>query len=143
SFDIARDYVANDATGSWESGWEKINGGTTIGATAERFDMPNNNELRSLSTKSLPVTYTAIITGQKSGTGQLMEFALFHDHLTGDGFEKINGSFIRTITTASGSLTVRVATDAEANSLFTAYVRNMAGTNDFICDAISADIGIS
>lgn len=142
-FDITRVYTTNEAVGSWEAGWEKIAGSTTLGDTAERFDLPNDNQLRSLDAKTLPVTYTAIITGEKTGTGQLMEFALFHDSNDGDGFIKINGSFQRTITTSAGQLTVRVATESEEDSLFTVYVRNMAGTSNFICDALNADVGVS
>ena len=143
SFDIVRVFVADDATGSWESGWEKIVGSTTFGDTIERFDLPNDNELRSLDAKTQPVTYNAIITGAKTGTGQNMEFALFHDSVDGNGFVKVNGSFPRTITTSSGSLTVRISTEAEESSLFTAYARNMDGTSSFICDALTTDIGIS
>lgn len=144
SFDIVRVFVADDATGSWESGWVKIAGATTAGSTIERFDLPNDNELRSLDVKTIPVTYTSVIAGQKvASTPRLMEFALFCDQNDSNGFVKINGSSPRDITNRSGSLVLRIPAETVENSLFTSLVRNTEGTEDFICDSLTTDVGLS
>ena len=145
SFDIVRTYVANDATGTWESGWEKISGSTTAGSTIERFDLPNDNELRSLDPKTIPVTCTGVISAQKVGGAgaQLYEFGIFRDEGEGDGFVKINGSFTVDLDNRYNSIPIRVPTKACENSLFTLYVRNTENTNDIEAILLTADIGAS
>ena len=142
SFDIGRVFVADDATGNWESGWVKVAGTTTDADNIERFDSPNDNELRSLDSKTIPVIYTAIVTGEKSGaTNQAYQFALFCD--TGSGFEKINGSFASDFVNRAAQLVARVPADALEGALFTLYVRNIDASTDFITDALTVDVEFS
>ena len=74
---------------------------------------------------------------------QLMQFSVFRDNQDGDGFVKVDGSIPRDMTNRAGALNIRIPTEANTGALFTAYVRNMESIDDFICDALTVDIGIS
>ena len=145
SFDIVRTFVADDATGTWESGWVKINGNTTDGETIERFTSgANNNEIESLDTKTIAVTYSATITGEKiGGTAESYRFSLFCDDQGGSGFVKINGSIGSDFTSRQATVPLRIPTEAPSGAKFTAFVRNIDAATDFECDALTVDIGAS
>jgi hypothetical protein len=142
TFDIARAFVTDEATGSWMSGFYKINGSTSVGETIERFTGATDNELISLDPKTLPVTYSAVISGEKSGaTVNAYQFALFRDD--GVDFKKIDGVVQHDFTNRTSSAILRIPTEASTNEKFTAYVRNIDASNDFICDTLTTDIGLS
>jgi hypothetical protein len=143
-YDIERPFVANDATGNFESGWVKIAGSTTDCPTIERFNGSADNEQEYLAGATVSLTYNANIAGQKSGAAvQLYEFALFCDSGVGDGFVKINGSVPHDFTNRASSTSLRIPTEAAQGEKFTSFVRNVDGTVDFICDALTSDIGVS
>lgn len=142
TFDIARAFVTDEATGTWLSGFYKINGSTSVGETIERFTGSVDNELISLDPKTLPVTYVAIISGEKSGaTVNAYQFAVFRDD--GIDFKKINGVVQSDFTNRLATLTLRVPTEVSIDEKLTAYVRNIDGANDFICDTLTVDVGLS
>jgi len=142
TFDIARAFVTDEATGSWMSGFYKINGSTTVGETIERFTGATDNELISLDPKTLPITYSAVISGEKSGaTVNAYQFALFRDD--GVDFKKIDGVVQHDFTNRTSSAILRIPTEASTDEKFTAYVRNIDASNDFICDTLTTDIGLS
>lgn len=142
TFDIARAFATDEATGIWLSGFYKINGTTTVGETIERFTGATDNELISLDPKTLPVTYSAVISGSKSGaTVNAYQFALFRDD--GVDFKKIDGVVQKDFANRVGSLMLRIPTEASADDKFTAYVRNIDASNDFICDTLTVDMGLS
>jgi hypothetical protein len=143
SFTIIKAYVAETPSGvTCEGGWFKISGATTAGSTIERFDMPASNRLRSLDSKTLPVTYSCTISGEKSGaTVKAYQFGLFRDN--GSGLRRINGTVSGDFTDRASSLTFRVPTEIASNGYFELYVRNLDGTESFIADNLTVDIGIS
>lgn len=142
TFDIVRAFVTDEATGDFESGWEKIAGSTTDCPTIERFMGSDNNELEYLAAPTIPVTYSAIIAGQKSGaTVQGYQFAVFFN--TGSGFVKINGSIPGDLTNRAATIPLRIPAEAKTGDKFTAYVRNIDASSDFICDALTVDVAFS
>jgi hypothetical protein len=142
TFDIARAFVTDEATGDWMSGFYKINGATTVGETIERFTGVTSNELISLDTKTIPITYTGIVSGEKSGaTANAYQFAIFRDD--GVAFKKVNGVIQIDLTNRVSEITVRIPTEASEDDKFTVFVRNIDASNDFICDTLTVDIGLS
>ena len=141
SFDIVRTFVADDATGSWESGWVKVAGATTDCPTIERCVGSADNELEFLGGATISTIYNANIAGQKSGaTVQGYQFALFCDDQTGNGFVKVNGSIPVDLTNRSANVSLRIPSAAPSGSKFTDFVRNIDAANDFICDANTVDV---
>jgi len=140
TFEIARPFDTNEATGTFESGWEKISGTTSSIETIERFDVPNNNELRSLDSKTLPVTSAVSVTSSKSGSARLFEFALFKDGSDGDGFVKVNGSYVKDVSTRASSLTGIVSFELESNALLTIYTRNMETTDNIDIEGMAINV---
>lgn len=142
SYDIDIAFVANDATGAYQTGWTKIAGSTTEIETIERFSGATDNQLELLDPKTLPVTYSATISGEKSGSpARICQFALFVD--SGAGFMKVDGEATIDIINRIKSTTLRVPFEMSSGALATIYCRNLEGTDDFICDALVVDIGLS
>ena len=142
SYEIPVVFVADDATGDYQSGWVKVAGTTTDVEAIERFNGVNDNEIELLDSKTLPLTYTAIISGEKSGsTGRLMQFGLFVDF--GSGFTKVDGEATIDTTNRLKSTTLRVPFEMTTGALATMYCRNIEGTETLICDGLSVDIGLS
>lgn len=142
TFDIVRTFVTAEVVGEYQTGWTKISGATTDIATIERFSSPSDNALESLDGKELPVVYSAVISGEKSGaTPRLFQFALFSD--MGSGFTKIDGEATIDATNRVNSTNIRVPFDISTNEVCTSYCRNMEGLDDFVCDSLNVDIGVS
>lgn len=140
TFEIVRAFVSNDATGNYENGWVKIAGSTTDCVDIERFVGSADNELQYKGDSTLAVTYNASISAQKSGaTVNLYQVALFCDDGT-DGFVKVNGSTPQDLTNRSSNVNLRIPTSAATDEKFTAHVRNVDGSNDFICDSLTVDV---
>lgn len=143
TFDIVRAFVTDEATGNWESGWVKIAGATTDCPTIERFQGSADNELEYLASPTIPVTYSAIIGGEKSGAAvQAYQFAVFCDIGT-FGFVKINGSIGEDFTNRVSTIPVRIPSEVKTGDKFTAHVRNIDAATDFICDTLTVDIAFS
>lgn len=143
TFDLLNVAFTATDTGTYETGWEKIAGSTTAINTIERFTMSDNNEIRSDDPKTLPMTFTAVISGEKSGaTARLMQFALFADD-QGGIFRKINGNAVIDATNRRKNTILRIPFDVDQNALGSVFVRNTEGTDDFVCDALSVDVAIS
>jgi hypothetical protein len=141
SFDIVRAFVADDATGSWESGWVKMAGSTTDCVEIERFIGSADNEQQHTGLSTLSVIYNASISGQKSGAAaNLFQFSLFCDDDTGNGFVKVNGSIPRSFANVSDSVNLRIPSSATINEKFTTHVRNMSAGNNFETDALTVDV---
>jgi hypothetical protein len=142
TYEIDVVFVANDATGNYQSGWEKVAGSTTDIESIERFNGTNDNEIESLDAKTIPVTYSATISGEKVGSpARLCQFALFLD--AGTGFVKVDGEATIDVINRIKSTTLRVPFEMSEGGLATLYCRNTEGTDDYISDAFSVDIGIS
>jgi hypothetical protein len=142
TYEIDVVFVADDATGNYQSGWEKVAGATTDIETIERFNGTNDNEIESLDAKTIPVTYSATISGEKVGSpARLCQFALFLD--SGSGFVKVDGEATIDVINRIKSTTLRVPFEMSKGGLATLYCRNTEGTDDYISDAFSVDIGIS
>lgn len=141
TYEIVRAFVADDATGNYENGWVKIAGSTTDCVDIERFIGSANNELQYKGDSTLAVTYNASISAQKSGaTVNLYQVALFCDSGDGNGFVKVNGSVPQDLTNRSANVNLRIPTSAATDEKFTAHVRNVDGSNDFICDSLTVDV---
>jgi len=141
TFDIVRTFVTAEVVGTYETGWTKIAGSTTAGPLNERYTLTDDNELRSDSTKSIPVIYTGVISGRKAsgGTAEEYDFGIFKD--PGDGtFVKVNGSFIVDLTNRDSEVFVRAPAEAETLSKFTVYVRAVDSTIDFVADTLTIDV---
>lgn len=131
-------YTATD-TGTAEIGWEKISGTTSDIETIERFDNPNDNELRLLDAKTLPVTSASSITSVKSGSARLFEFGLFKDP-DGSGFKKMNGSYVKDVSTRTSSITGVISFELESQGLISLYTRNMETTDNI--DIVGMSINV-
>lgn len=131
-------YTATD-TGTAEIGWEKISGTTSDIETIERFDNPNDNELRLLDAKTLPVTSASSITSTKGGSAKLFEFGLFKDP-DGSGFMKMNGSYVKDVSSRTSSITGVISFELESQGLISLYARNMENTDNI--DIVGMSINV-
>ena len=119
--------------------WYKINGATTDIATIERFIGSADNELESLESKTIPIVYSAVLSGQKTGGGaDLFQIALYKD--SGGGFVQVNGEVTFEADARTRSTTIIVPTEASEGDKFTLYIRNTETTSNFACETLSVTI---
>lgn len=140
TFEVVGVFVGNEVGGSWESGWVKIAGPTTLNPISERFSQDVSNELVSLDAKTLPMIFSASVSGSKSGSTQRYQFALFEDVGPSGVFQKIDGGVTTDIKNTVTQTFIRIPSEANEGSIYSTHVRPLDGTTTYTCVTHSVDI---
>lgn len=126
-YDIVRAFVADDATGFWETEWVSM-GGTTFEKSSSRANMSGNYEITvdALGTDNLDVNVNMSAHAVGGGTKDL-EFAIFVNDV------RCFGSLVSlSSTTSSSPLSLMCVEDFTTNDVVEIMARNISDTTNIV-----------